>query len=576
VKRLVERSVVESIRRRLPEDLHPVLRRVYAARNIAGGDELDNSLNRLHAPADLKGVPQAVELLLAALMRQERILVIGDFDADGATSSALMVAALRKLGAEQVDYLVPNRFAFGYGLTPEIVEVASARAPNLIITVDNGISSLSGVTAARQRGIRVLITDHHLPGNELPDADAIVNPNQPGDTFPSKNLAGVGVAFYLLMALRGRLRECGWFQQGEREEPNLADFLDLVALGTVADLVPLDHNNRVLVQQGLQRIRSGRCRPGIRALLEVAGRNAERLVAADFGFAVGPRLNAAGRLDDMSLGIECLLAANLTEARQFAERLDALNRERREIEAEMKTQALELVQRLHIDSEQLPVGLCLYNPDWHQGVIGILASRIKERFHRPVIVFARSGPDELKGSARSIPGLHIRDTLDAIAAHHPELLQKFGGHAMAAGLSLAESGLPAFEAAFQEELHNRLEEEALTGVLESDGALQAGEFKLELAEILRSAGPWGQGFPEPLFDGWFTVVNCRVVGEHHLKLALRPQDGRQVLDAIAFNQAADHQLQKGQRVRLAYRLDSNEYRGLLGLQLIIEMINDTQ
>jgi single-stranded-DNA-specific exonuclease len=384
------------------------------------------------------------------------------------------------------------------------------------------------------------------------------------------------VAFYLLMALRGRLRECGWFQEGEREEPNLADFLDLVALGTVADLVPLDHNNRVLVQQGLQRIRSGRCRPGIRALLEVAGRNAERLVAADFGFAVGPRLNAAGRLDDMSLGIECLLAANLNEARQFADRLDALNRERREIEAEMKTQALDLVQRLHFDSERLPVGLCLYNPDWHQGVIGILASRIKERFHRPVIVFARSGPDELKGSARSIPGLHIRDTLDAIAAHHPELLQKFGGHAMAAGLSLAESGLASFEAAFQEEVENRLDDEALTGVLESDGALQAGEFRLELAEILRSAGPWGQGFPEPLFDGWFTVVNCRVVGEHHLKLALRPQDGRQVLDAIAFNQAADHQLHKGQRARLAYRLNSNEYRGLLGLQLIVEMIDNTE
>jgi single-stranded-DNA-specific exonuclease len=572
VKTLLERPISESAGSGLPDDIHPVLKRVYAARNISGADELDNSLTRLHSPAVLKGLSQAVDLLVAALQKQERILVVGDFDADGATSSALMVAALREMGAESVDYLVPNRFEFGYGLTPEIVKVASAKAPDLIITVDNGISSLSGVAAARQQGIRVLVTDHHLPGSELPRADAIVNPNQPGDTFPSKNLAGVGVAFYLLMALRGRLRESGWFEHGEREQPNLADFLDLVALGTVADLVPLDHNNRVLVQQGLQRIRAGRCRPGIRALLEVAGRNASRLVAADFGFAVGPRLNAAGRLDDMSLGIDCLLSADPARARQLAEQLDALNRERREIEADMKTQALEHVKQLQFDADQLPLGICLYNADWHQGVIGILAARIKERFHRPVIAFAASGAGEIKGSARSIPGLHIRDTLDAIAARHPEVLQKFGGHAMAAGLSLAESQLPVFEAAFQAELKDRLNEESLTGVLESDGALDAGEFSLELAELLRSAGPWGQGFPEPLFDGCFTVVNQRVVGEHHLKLSVRPDGGRQVLGAIAFNQAAEHQLEKGQHVRLAYRLDSNEYRGLLGLQLIVEMI----
>lgn len=571
MKILLERPVAESAGR-LPDDIHPVLRRVYAARNISGKEDLDNSLSRLHSPAVMKGVSQAIELLVVALQKHERILVVGDFDADGATSSALMVAALRELGAASVDYLVPNRFEFGYGLTPEIVEVASARRPDLIVTVDNGISSLSGVAAARQRGIRVLVTDHHLPGRELPQADAIVNPNQPGDSFPSKNLAGVGVAFYLLMALRGRLRDSGWFEHGERKEPNLADYLDLVALGTVADLVPLDHNNRVLVQQGLQRIRAGRCRAGIQALLEVAGRKASRLVAADFGFAVGPRLNAAGRLDDMSLGIECLLSTDRVRARQLAEQLDALNRERREIEADMKTQALEHVQQLHFDTEQLPMGLCLYNADWHQGVIGILASRIKERFHRPVIAFAPSAPGEIKGSARSIPGLHIRDTLDAIAARHPQVLQKFGGHAMAAGLSLAESQLPLFEAAFREELKHRLDEEALTGVLESDGALDSADFSLELAELLRSAGPWGQGFPEPLFDGCFTVVSQRVVGEHHLKLSVRPDGGRQALDAIAFNQAAEHQLQKGQRVRLAYRLDSNEYRGLLGLQLMVEMI----
>ena len=571
MKILLERPVAESAGR-LPDDIHPVLRRVYAARNISGKEDLDNSLSRLHSPAVMKGVSQAIELLVVALQKHERILVVGDFDADGATSSALMVAALRELGAASVDYLVPNRFEFGYGLTAEIVEVASARKPDLIVTVDNGISSLSGVAAARQRGIRVLVTDHHLPGRELPQADAIVNPNQPGDSFPSKNLAGVGVAFYLLMALRGRLRDSGWFEHGERKEPNLADYLDLVALGTVADLVPLDHNNRVLVQQGLQRIRAGRCRPGIQALLEVAGRKASRLVAADFGFAVGPRLNAAGRLDDMSLGIECLLSTDRASARQLAEQLDALNRERREIEAGMKTQALEHVQQLHFDTEQLPMGLCLYSADWHQGVIGILASRIKERFHRPVIAFAPSARGEIKGSARSIPGLHIRDTLDAIAARHPQVLQKFGGHAMAAGLSLAESQLPLFEAAFREELKHRLDEEALTGVLESDGALDSADFSLELAELLRSAGPWGQGFPEPLFDGCFTVVSQRVVGEHHLKLSVRADGGRQALDAIAFNQAAEHQLQKGQRVRLAYRLDSNEYRGLLGLQLMVEMI----
>ena len=571
MKILLERPVAESAGR-LPDDIHPVLRRVYAARNISGKEDLDNSLSRLHSPAVMKGVSQAIELLVVALQKHERILVVGDFDADGATSSALMVAALRELGAANVDYLVPNRFEFGYGLTAEIVEVASARKPDLIVTVDNGISSLGGVAAARQRGIRVLVTDHHLPGRELPQADAIVNPNQPGDSFPSKNLAGVGVAFYLLMALRGRLRDSGWFEHGERKEPNLADYLDLVALGTVADLVPLDHNNRVLVQQGLQRIRAGRCRPGIQALLEVAGRKASRLVAADFGFAVGPRLNAAGRLDDMSLGIECLLSTDRVRARQLAEQLDALNRERREIEADMKTQALEHVQQLHFDTEQLPMGLCLYSADWHQGVIGILASRIKERFHRPVIAFAPSARGEIKGSARSIPGLHIRDTLDAIAARHPQVLQKFGGHAMAAGLSLAESQLPLFEAAFREELKHRLDEEALTGVLESDGALDSADFSLELAELLRSAGPWGQGFPEPLFDGCFTVVSQRVVGEHHLKLSVRPDGGRQALDAIAFNQAAEHQLQKGQRVRLAYRLDSNEYRGLLGLQLMVEMI----
>ncbi|MFQ5643911.1 MAG: single-stranded-DNA-specific exonuclease RecJ [Thiogranum sp.] len=548
-----------------------MLRRVYSARNVTTGAELDNSLARLHSPAGLKGMTTAVTLLAEALSEQERILVIGDFDADGATSSALMVSALRAMGARSVDYLVPNRFEFGYGLTPEIVAVAAASGPDLIVTVDNGISSIRGVAAARERGIRVLVTDHHLPGRELPAADAIVNPNQPQDTFPSKSLAGVGVAFYLLMALRGRLRESGWFAGNERE-PNLADYLDLVALGTVADLVALDHNNRVLVRQGLQRIRAGHCRPGIRALLEIAGRKPRRIVAADFGFAVGPRLNAAGRLDDMSLGIECLLSTDDAKAKRLAEQLDALNRERREIEAGMKTQAMEYVRQVRVNEERLPLGLCLFEPDWHQGVIGILASRVKERFHRPVIAFARSGPDQVKGSARSIPGLHIRDTLDAIAARHPDMLQKFGGHAMAAGLSLAEHRLAQFETAFLQELEERLDDGMLASVLESDGALELDDFNLDLAEQLRTAGPWGQGFPEPLFDGNFTVLQQRVVGEHHLKLLLRPEGGSLSLDAIAFNQAADHPLREGQQVRLAYRLDSNEYRGRLGLQLMVEMI----
>jgi single-stranded-DNA-specific exonuclease len=567
--KIQRRHLPEQASTGLSDQLHPVLQRVYAARGVSG-DALDNSLARLYSPWSLKGIEAAVALLVAALESKQSILVVGDFDADGATSSALMVLALKALGAERVGYLVPNRFEYGYGLTPEIVEVAAGSEPDLIITVDNGISSIAGVEAAARLGIRVLVTDHHLPGDRLPDADAIVNPNQPGDEFPSKHLAGVGVAFYLLMALRGRLRENGWFDESGHSEPNLADYLDLVALGTVADLVTLDHNNRVLVQQGLQRLRAGRCRPGIKALLDVAGRSASRLVAAEFGYAVGPRLNAAGRLDDMSLGIECLLCESDVEARRLAGQLDALNRERREIEADMKSQALQYLDRVHLNGSSLPAGLCLYDKDWHQGVIGILASRIKEQFHRPVIAFAQSGPGQLKGSARSIAGLHIRDALDAIAARHPGLLQKFGGHAMAAGLSLDEQKLAAFKDAFQEQLEQSLDADQLTGVLETDGPLEAGDFNLELAELLRAAGPWGQGFPEPLFEGEFTLLTHRVVGERHLKLRLRPRGAAQTVDAIAFNQAGEHPLENGQRISMAYRLASNEYRGLLGLQLVVE------
>ncbi|MDE2088781.1 MAG: single-stranded-DNA-specific exonuclease RecJ, partial [Gammaproteobacteria bacterium] len=460
-------------------------------------------------------------------------------------------------------------FEYGYGLTPEIVAVAAQQSPDLIITVDNGISSLDGVAAARALGIQVLITDHHLPGVRLPEADAIVNPNLPDDVFPSKHLAGVGVIFYVLAALRARLREESWFTRMGTAEPNLAQFLDLVALGTVADVVPLDHNNRILVDQGLQRIRAGQCCAGVLALLEVAGRRRENLVAADLGYAVAPRLNAAGRLQDMSLGIECLLCDDPQAARTMARRLDELNRDRREIETEMQDQALAALAALDLDPERLPVGLCLFDERWHQGVIGILAARIKERLHRPVIAFAPAGTDEIKGSARSVSGLHIRDALDAVAAGNPGLITRFGGHAMAAGLSLTRERLPAFSDAFDREVRRHLSGDDLRGVIHSDGELTETELSLELAELLRAAGPWGQGFPEPVFDGVFEVVNRRVVGERHLKLQLRSSRASSCIDAIAFN-AAEPAPAEGERVCIAYRLDVNDYRGLRSLQLIVE------
>jgi len=572
-RKLHARQVSETDDAIFSADLHPVLKRVYAARQVRAAEDLDTGLKALLTPESLSGIDAAVELLAAAMAKQKKLLVIGDFDVDGATSSALMVMALRDMGATSVDYLVPNRFAFGYGLTPEIVELAATtRNPDLIITVDNGVSSLAGVAKARQMGIDVLVTDHHLPGPELPAACAIVNPNLENDRFPSKALAGVGVAFYLLLALRSHLDANGWFDGPAANRPNLAAYLDLVALGTVADLVPLDRNNRILVQQGLQRIRAGKCRPGIQALLEIAGRNINRVIASDFGFAVGPRLNAAGRLDDMSVGIECLMSASIDRARELAGQLDALNRERREIEADMKTEAIDSVEQLHLAESGLPIGLCLYDQGWHQGVIGILASRVKEQFHRPVIAFAPAGEGEIKGSARSIPGLHIRDTLDSIAARQPQLLQKFGGHAMAAGLSLETKNLPAFKAAFLHELEKSLDQDALTGVIESDGQLTDDDFSLELSEQLRQAGPWGQGFAEPLFDGRFTVLNARIVGDNHLKLSVRPENSERTVDAIAFNLAAEHPLRGGESVRMAYRLDTNEYRGMLNLQLVVNYI----
>jgi len=554
----------------LPSRLHPVLRRVYAAREVRDARQLECTLARLHAVDSLGGMPAALDLLAGAMERGERILIIGDFDADGATSSALAVRALRAMGHADVDYLVPNRFQYGYGLTPEIVALAAERRPKLLVTVDNGVSSLAGVAAARQQGMRVLITDHHLPGAELPAADALVNPNLPGDDFPSKSLAGVGVIFYVMLALRARLRGEGWFERRGIAEPNMAELLDLVALGTVADVVPLDHNNRILVDQGIRRIRAGRCCPGILALLEDAGREPGRLVAADLGFAVGPRLNAAGRLEDMSLGIECLLTDDLTQARKLARELGELNRQRREIEGQMREEALQVLDGLAGD--RLPPGICLMDTHWHQGVIGILAGRIKERFHRPVIVFAPGGEGELKGSARSIPGLHIRDLLDKIAARQPDLIRKFGGHAMAAGLSLDYDKFERFRDAFAQAVAEEVTPETLEGVLLSDGELQPSELDLAVAEALREGGPWGQGFPEPMFDGVFEVVQSRIVGERHLKLALRHPQSSAWVDGIAFNALEQGWGEVPEAVRLVYRLDVNEYRGRRSVQLLVDYI----
>ncbi len=546
-------------------DLPPLLTRLYAARGVQSAEELDKSLARLIPFRQLKGIEAAVELLVAALQERQRILIVGDFDADGATASAVGVLGLRLLGATHVDYLVPNRFEYGYGLTPEIVAVALQRQPDLLLTVDNGISSVEGVAAARAAGLRVLVTDHHLPGPQLPSADAIVNPNQPGCHFPSKALAGVGVMFYVLLALRARLRELDWFA-APRAEPNLGELLDLVALGSVADVVPLDANNRILVHQGLARIRAGRARPGLRALLQVAGRDARRITSTDLGFILGPRLNAAGRLDDMSLGIECLLCDEEGLALQMAGQLDELNRDRKSIEQGMQREALARLKDLPLTD--MPYGLCLFEPDWHQGVIGILAARLKERYHRPAIAFADAGDGLLKGSARSVQGLHIRDALDAVAAAHPGLISKFGGHAMAAGLSLPQENYAAFAAAFDSEVRRQLGAEDLTGRLLCDGQLQPGEFNLELARALRQAGPWGQHFPEPQFLGEFELLQQRLVGEKHLKLQLRDSSG-QHLEGIAFNIDRDQWPNPNvKRLRLVYRLEVNEFRGQESVQLL--------
>jgi single-stranded-DNA-specific exonuclease len=580
-------------RHTLPGSMHSVVQRVLLARNVTSTEDLGRSLAELHPYSRLHGMPEAVDLLHTVLQSGGRILIVADFDADGATSCAVAVRALRLMGAGDVRYLVPNRFDFGYGLTPELVEVAARSRPDLVVTVDNGISSIEGVQAARRLGMRVLVTDHHLPGAMLPGADAIVNPNLAGDTFPSKCLAGVGVVFYVMLALRARLRESGWFGRTRVPEPNLAQLLDLVALGTVADVVPLDRNNRILVRQGLARMRSGRCSAGIEALAKVAARPLSRITAQDLGFALAPRLNAAGRLEDMSCGIACLLSDDGDEALALAARLDELNRERRAIEGQMHEQALRQIsgqawQGLlgvstddSIDGrEGFPFGVCLFDPEWHQGVIGILAGRIRERVHRPVIAFALAASGELKGSARSVPGMNIRDALAAVAARNPGLIRKFGGHAMAAGLSLSRDLFDDFSAEFDAEVRRHLNAHDLQGVVYSDGELHSGELTLDLAEALRAAGPWGQGFPEPIFDGVFSVVDARMLVDRHLKLTLRCANDARVVHAIAFNTPGEPWLgkersagsERSRSVRIAYKLDVNEYQGTNSLQLLIEHI----
>ena len=546
--------------------MDPLHARLFAMRGLRDARELDYGLANLAPIGLLENIDDAAELVIAH--RGRRIIVVGDFDVDGATSTALLLRCLREFGFDDVDYLVPNRFEYGYGLTPEIVRVAAERSPALLITVDNGISSITGVAEANNLGIPVLVTDHHLPGEELPDAAVILNPNLPGSRFPSKVMAGVGVAFYLVARVGRMLEELG--EAGAARVP--AKYLDLVALGTVADVVPLDHNNRILVDQGLQRIRAGHSVAGIQAILRQSGRQTGRCVSADLGFAVGPRINAAGRLEDISVGIECLLTDDYDTAMHNAQLLDRINSERRDIEATMRDQAFAYVDSL--GSQRWPSCVCVYDAEWHQGVVGLIAARVRERCHRPVIAFARESDDLLKGSARSIQGVHIRDLLEAVHAVQPELIVKFGGHAMAAGLTIAEKNLPAFEKVVAAQMERLYPKADFSGAIVTDGIISNADVDrhgglLPLARSLRDAGPWGSGFPEPMWCGDFAIVEQRVVGENHLKLRVRPEAGGEIVDAIAFNQAGT--AYRG-TVQLAFRLDVNEYRGFESPQLVVEQI----
>ncbi len=556
----------------LSEDLHPVIDRIYRGREVRSLNELENGLKGLTHFNELKGMTEAVSLLAQAVKRNKRIIIVGDFDADGATSTSVCILALREMGFSNVDYLIPNRFDFGYGLSVPIVDVAVQQGADVIVTVDNGISCIDGVKHAKAQGLDVIVTDHHLPGDTLPPADAIVNPNQPACTFPSKNLAGVGVAFYVMLALKAALQKEGYFEQHRLMPPNLATLLDIVAVGTVADVVPLDKNNRILVHQGLQRIRAGKCRPGIKALVEVANRECGYLTSTDLGFVVGPRLNAAGRLDDMSQGIACLLEDDVIQARMMASELDALNKERREIEAGMKAQAEQALEKMSLNEGDMPSALVVYREDFHQGVIGIVAGRLKEQYLKPVIAFAHQDDEVIKGSARSIPGVHIRDVLDEVNTRYPGIIDKFGGHAMAAGLSLAVANLPAFEKAFIEIAGAYVAKLEGSHVLMSDGDLNASELSLPFARLLRQAGPFGQGFESPMFDGEFSLVDQRLVGQNHLKMVLKTKDGSEV-DAIAFNvDLAQWPNASITHIHIAYRLDINVFRGQENVQLIVEQL----
>jgi single-stranded-DNA-specific exonuclease len=557
----------------LPDNIHPVLKRVYSGRGVTSIDDLDYSLSNLLPFTSLKNIDSAATLLTSALEQQKRIVIVADYDADGATACALAIRGLCAMGAKDVHYIVPDRFEHGYGLSPEIVELAADLDPDLIVTVDNGISSVEGVALARSKAIDVLITDHHLPGPVLPEASVIVNPNLADDAFPSKSLAGVGVMFYVLAALRARLRELDWFEKQGLKETNLAQFLDLVALGTVADVVTLDLNNRIFVAQGLERIRHGQCAKGISALLLVAKRLAENITSSDLGFAVGPRLNAAGRLTDMRLGIECLICDDQSKALQMATRLNNLNLERREIQEGMESEALAAIEAMDLQTnESLPYGMCLYQENWHQGVIGVLASKIKEKTHRPVIAFAKENDEMLKGSARSIRDVHIRDAIEAISTAHPGLVLKYGGHAMAAGLTLRRDKYDEFCDLFNREIERHIKIKGFDSELKSDGELAPDELTLELAEQFKQAGPWGQGFPEPQFDGKFRILESRIVGDKHLKLKLFIDDAARAIDAIAFNTTDEHWPGDYDEVQALYRLDVNEYRGRRSPQLIVELI----
>ncbi len=556
----------------------PLLHRIFAARNIDSADELSHELKQLHPISQLKDIHKAVDVLIEAIESSATIVIIGDFDADGATATTVAVKSLTMMGVKNIHYLVPNRFKFGYGLTPEIVDQAQQFQPDLIITVDNGISSIEGVERAKALNCRVIITDHHLPGHRLPDADAIINPNQPDCDFPSKNLAGVGVIFYLMLALKTKLQQQGYFQQQQIPAPNLTSLLDIVALGTVADVVPLDKNNRILVEQGLQRMRSKQCCAGIQALFSVAGRNINNAVSSDLGFSCGPRLNAAGRLDDMSIGIETLLANDYQQAMEMAGALDDLNLERREIENSMKGEALQILEKEFstLDDGDLPVIFCLYKDDWHQGVIGILAARIRERYHRPAIIFAPSDNGIIKGSARSITGLHIRDILDIVATQNPKLVDKFGGHAMAAGLSMAEQNLPQFIEAINCVIKEQVDATVFEEKLFSDGALQRDEFNLNSADEIRFAAPWGQHFPAPVFDNQFQIIQRRILKNAHIKLTLRLIENDNptatTVEAIAFNVNLEEWPEQGALVHLLYKLEVNEFRGVSSPQLMIDRL----